>query len=474
MRFRLFPSLALVIACSISCSSSSSSNPSASTPGNDAAVEQDGAPEDAALDQGLDATSGEDAVDGDGSSIPDATQDQAVEDALPPGAQLVIENVFVSGAWMGEAVMVVGPDGTSVLIDTASGLHAAALFEAIERNVGKRSVDWVVITHYHEDHIGGFDKLFRASTVNGDNPAVIQRGVVTRGMVDIGADNVGANGFGQLCSWLGDAAHASLRHDLCSGPAQAPCDGSTTGAPWAASSCDGLRMGVLDDPGDDGAGALSTIQLGGGASIVFFAANAHVASGAGVESAEQSGVVVGEGANGPENGRSVGAILRWGNFSYVFAGDMTGEGESDNPDIESFVVGKAPGILVQPGGAPLFETGMSDVVHVSHHGYNTSTNQAWVDWLLPNDGQARNAVIGANHNYLLAPAAKVLGRLGPRVGAGSIWVTEPGTGGSSHPRLVAAKGAVVIRVKDDGNAYSVAPRTGGVEGPAQEFVSTSP
>jgi hypothetical protein len=267
--------------------------------------------------------------------------------------------------------------------------------------------------------------------------------------------------------------HASLRFDLCSGPAQASCTGGTDGAPWASTACDGLRRGVLDDPNDDGASRLSTIRLGSGAELIFFAASARVAAGTGVENLEP-GVTVGYGGNGPENSRSIAAVLRWGNFSYVFAGDMTGEGASDNPKVEQGVAAAGPGILYEPGGAPIVPAGSVDVMHVSHHGYASSTWQEWVDWLLPNDGQSRNAVIGCNKGYLLAPTPKVLQRTGARVGNGFIWVTESGMGGSTHPRLSNANGSVVVRVSEQGSKYYVAPRTSQGEGPAQVFDSTVP
>ena len=100
--------------------------------------------------------------------------------------------------------------------------------------------------------------------------------------------------------------------------------------------------------------------------------------------------------------------------------------------------------------------------------------QEWVDWLLPDDGQSRNAVIGCNKGYALAPTPKMLSRVGARVGNGSIWLTEPGLGGSTNPKLVNASGSVVVRVSEQGSKYYVAPRTAQGEGQAQLFDSTIP
>jgi len=400
--------------------------------------------------------------------VPDSAPDADQPDPQIPGAELVIEQIYLPTT-MAESAVIVGPDGTTVLIDTGAQVHANTILDAVERTSGVRAVDWVVITHYHEDHQEGFGAMF-----GGSNPAPINKGVVTRGMVDEGADNVGTTGFEDLCSWLTDPAHASLRFDLCSGPAQASCSGGTDGAPWAATACDGLRKGVLDDPNDDGASRLSTIRLGSGAELIFFAADAWVASGTWVESLEAGGLTVGWGGNGPENSRSVAAILRWGNFSYMFAGVLTGEGASDNPKVEQGIAAVGPGILYEPGGSQLIPPGCIDVVHVSHHGYASSMWQEWVDWLLPADGHSRNAVIGCNKGYALAPTPKMLTRVGPRVGSGFIWLTESGLGGSTNPHLSAANGSVVVRVSEQGGKYYVAPRTGSGEGPAQTFDSTIP
>ncbi|MBW1881035.1 MAG: MBL fold metallo-hydrolase, partial [Deltaproteobacteria bacterium] len=96
----------------------------------------------------------------------------------PPPTDLVIEQIRTRAPSIGEATLIVGPDGTSVLIDVANDAHDGAVREAIQTHVGTLRVDWVVLTHYHADHIGGFDALFDPDD---KEPVTVARGVVVRG-----------------------------------------------------------------------------------------------------------------------------------------------------------------------------------------------------------------------------------------------------------------------------------------------------
>jgi hypothetical protein len=147
-----------------------------------------------------------------------------------------------------------------------------------------------------------------------------------------------------------------------------------------------------------------------------------------------------------ENANSTAAILRWGEFDWLFAGDLTGGGK-DTPDVESAVAAR---------GDDLLAPGSLDVLSLSHHGISSSTNQAWVDWLLPDDGATRHALSNGNGAYLAAPHEDILDRVGPRLGGGSAWVGEPGSlTPEDHPALRMTKGEVVVGVEDGGDRYSV-------------------
>jgi beta-lactamase superfamily II metal-dependent hydrolase len=371
---------------------------------------------------------------------------------------------------MGEAILIVGPDGTSVLVDTANDSQSASVFEAVERRLGARAVDWVVLTHYHNDHIGGFDNLFVASAINGDDPLVVTRGVVTRGFVDVAEDTIAVEDFLEVCGVLASEEWAALRYDLCSAPSEMPCGGGATGVPWPADGCPGLTLGDLGDPGDDGDGLLSYLALGAGARLYLYQADAHFAAEGTVISAEDEGLSVGWGGTEPENARSVGGALRWGDFTWTFNGDTP----ADEPAIEALIAGHASGISPDGTGAPLIPDGDADVVHLGHHGLSSSTGQPWVDWLLPDDGRDRNAAIGATSLYYHSPAQEVLDRVGPRAFEGRIWTTALGILPGSHEKLIVANGAVAIRVVDGGASYEISVWSGGIESELREYGSTAP
>ncbi len=147
-----------------------------------------------------------------------------------------------------------------------------------------------------------------------------------------------------------------------------------------------------------------------------------------------------------ENANSTGAILRWGDFDWLFAGDLTGGGKG-TPDVESAVAAR---------GSDLLAPGSLDVLSLSHHGISSSTNQAWVDWLLPDDGVTRHALSNGNGAYLAAPHEDVLDRVAPRLGGGCVWVGEPGSlTPEDHPALRMTRSEVVVGIDDDGARYSV-------------------
>lgn len=402
---------------------------------------------------------------------PDGAADAPGVDTLAPDlgadARLVVEQIGLDGM-MGEAALVLGPDGTSVLIDCGGAGHAKKILEAIDRRVGKRTLDWIIVTHYHYDHVGSFVDLVTPSAANGNNPVQVTRGVISRGLYDVDGELAGTTAsFVSYCNETAKPAWTGKLFDLCSGPAKAPCDGQGSGDPWPASGCPGLQLGDLLDSSDDNAGAVSWLSLGGGAKLYLFQANGHVATKQGVISAAQDGVNLGHGGTAPENARSLGGVIRWGSFIYTFHGDTTG-------DVEGVVAKHAAEITTSPQGGLLVPTSGLDVTHLSHHGLEGSTSQTWVDWLLPADGRDRNAVIGANGGYLISPAPGVLSRVGARVSGGYMWLTFPAALGGTHPRLRLASGAVVLEVKAGGASYDMSALNANGTTLLESYTSTAP
>ncbi|HOG43738.1 MAG TPA: MBL fold metallo-hydrolase [bacterium] len=367
-----------------------------------------------------------------------------VSDEDLTGRNILIEQIYFAGMNMGEAILIIGPDGTSVLIDVANDSHSSQIAEAIMRRTGKKEIDWVIITHYHNDHIGGFDNLFGSSAKERIN---IKKGIVLRGMLDIGSDMPGVEDFNEFCTLISGELSAYVVN-LCSGT-QMSCGGGS-GGPWPAQNCDGLLKGNLSITDDDSLEFTSFIDLGYGAKIFFTHANGWVSTNGGSTSAEKNGITIGWGNTDEENARSLGGVLKWGNFRYSFAGDTQGR----DIKIEKFIADNSSKILIH-GTDPLVSSTGGDAMHLSHHGLASSTSAEWIDWLFPNDGKSRNAIVGTTGIYVTSPAQSVLDALGPRLGTGLVWANAKAWTSGTSPKLFVANAAVTVQVENGGNNYKI-------------------
>ncbi len=78
---------------------------------------------------------------------------------LPAAKNLEVYAIDVEG---GQATLIVSPSGESMLIDTGWGGHNkrdAERIAAAARAAGVKKIDYLVITHYHTDHVGGIGQL---------------------------------------------------------------------------------------------------------------------------------------------------------------------------------------------------------------------------------------------------------------------------------------------------------------------------
>ncbi len=96
-----------------------------------------------------------------------------------------------------------------------------------------------------------------------------------------------------------------------------------------------------------------------------------------------------------------------------------------------------------------------DVMHVSHHGRDTSSSAAWLNALLPNDGRPRTAVTGISTAHVGSPHTSVVEAVVPRLGDGALWVTRVAAGGEGRDIVNADGGSVRIRTVDGGARYLV-------------------
>ncbi|MBL8786751.1 MAG: MBL fold metallo-hydrolase [Deltaproteobacteria bacterium] len=338
----------------------------------------------------------------------------------PVAGELFYAQLGLGGFKMGESALLVGPDGTSVLIDVGNDSHDDDVAERVLALTGRSEVDHLVLTHFHGDHLGGLADLMGRIAVT--------RSIVHRGLTDLTAA-ANADTFDALCTAL--AEHPALAAPLCSASAPAPCKASNRQGSYPAIACPGLT--TFD------------VSLGGGARMDFIAANGFMGDR---QFTRDVGPMLGDDTNG-ENARSAVAVIAHGAFRMLVAGDLTGGG-SDTDDLESFYV---PGLDL----AGISARGV-DVLHAGHHGRNTSTNATWADRLLPRDGRDRNAVMGISTAHLLSPHAETLATLldGDRLGQGRAWTTTVTVGGATAAGLVDAEGGMVlVATLDGGAAYAV-------------------
>lgn len=315
-------------------------------------------------------------------TVKPATEPTVVDPARQ--GSLVIEQLNLKRMALGESALIVG-DGTVVLIDVGNEAHAPDIRAALARH-GVTHVDFVVLTHYHADHIGGFDKLF----ADGD---LTFGEVIWRGPVNLEDANIR------------ELAEVQAR----AGPGL--CNPVTCDLPYQ-------------------------VQVGP-ATLTIFLADGVVATEAGP-------VELMRGMR-DENARSLGGVLTWGAFDFLFAGDLTGGGKG-TPDLEGAVVAARPGLPA------------IDVLQMNHHGISSSSSVPWANLLGEGD---TNVVVGANNTYLDAPSEEALAAFAPHLGSGHVWVTEDGLLGNRDAKTVVAHGPVTITV-EGGERYSI--EGGGTQG----------
>lgn len=226
---------------------------------------------------------------------------------------LLIYSIDVEG---GQSTLLVSPTGDSLLVDTGWPGHDgrdAQRIQAAMKDAGVTKIDHLLITHYHVDHVGGM-------------PNLVKR-VAVEEFLDHGPNREDSNS-----TRLGYAAYLEAI---------------------------GNKLHRVVQPGD-------TISVHGLNVVVLAADGKHISAVPGIK--PKPNPYCASEKKWPEdlseNARSNGILVRFGQFSFLDLGDLTGAKEEalmcpDNP------------------------IGTVDLFLVSHHGMDLSNSHALVDAVHP-------------------------------------------------------------------------------------------
>jgi competence protein ComEC len=79
----------------------------------------------------------------------------------PSGKEL---RVYVLDVGQGDSILIISPEGKTVLVDAGDEKHGKQVVEAL-KSKGVQQLDYFVATHAHPDHIGGAPEVFAAFKV---------------------------------------------------------------------------------------------------------------------------------------------------------------------------------------------------------------------------------------------------------------------------------------------------------------------
>jgi beta-lactamase superfamily II metal-dependent hydrolase len=223
-----------------------------------------------------------------------------------------LEIHYINVGW-GGSVFVKGPDGTTVLLEAGNTGKGTQYVVPYLKSIGiqpANGLDYIVGGHQHCDHLGGLDEVINA----GYNVRVRQY------------DNGSTYASSCVDQW------------------RAAAQTTTAGVPVA------MPVGAV-------------IQLGNGATMTCIARNGQIIGGGSV-------------AVSDENDRSIALLIQYGGFDYIWASDLGGGSDTctgrstAQTNVESAVI-----TAISPGGAfPLISDRGIDLLHVNHHGSESSTN----------------------------------------------------------------------------------------------------
>jgi beta-lactamase superfamily II metal-dependent hydrolase len=220
----------------------------------------------------------------------------------------------------GQSTLVVTPDGQSLLIDAGygRGTRDPDRIMAAIREAGLTRIDYLMVTHFHGDHVGGIPELAKRIPIVTFLDYGAPRGTV------YGPDRMSARSFAQYEQWRNNGGH------------HVPRPGEQ------------LALGAFVD---------ATFVTSGGALL------SSPLPGAGQVN-DQCGYLEDHPEDGTENFRSLGIVLRYGAFSFVDVGDVSGN--------------TLPKLV-----CPRNLLGAASVYLIAHHGNYDSNSSAMYEALRP-------------------------------------------------------------------------------------------
>jgi len=251
----------------------------------------------------------------------------------------------------GDATLIVSPNGEGVLIDAGdrgtSAEHVIRFLDRAREDGVLISLEYTIATHYDADHIGGMDQVLaagwypeQAALDRGDTllPAFDREYVEDRcsGVEDVQAAQ-------DLVPW-GTAPEESC-------PRRASCQI----VEYFLAAEDGGKRETIN-PGD-------AFRLDHGIEFLTLVANAEDLDGDTVDvhfSRRRDDCAA--------NDLSVGVLVKFGDFRYLVAGDLTGDSDQEVADVEELIKDDAADV---------------DVYHVNHHGSETSSSLDFMEAIRP-------------------------------------------------------------------------------------------
>lgn len=239
----------------------------------------------------------------------------------------------------GGGTLFVTPDGKSLLIDTgnpdvsrATGDHPSSeRIVAAANALGVKKIDYLLTTHYHGDHIGGFEGLLKRIPIgtvidHGENRETKASPAPNAPEIDMKNPPPGSSEFG-------------YRHYL---------------------ELIGKRPHIVARPGQ-------VFHIGGMTVTIVMADAKPIAKplpGAGQANPSCAGMEAMANNGGEENARSTASVISWGKTKIAAFGDLTWDREKDL-------------------FCPIDRVGKVDVYLATHHGTGLSGSPAAVNALAP-------------------------------------------------------------------------------------------